>query len=1291
MNLFGKLLIALFLCFSLFILAFLIAPPESQAGHICPNWGISTSDTGSPGGLIVRTENTRRVLLDGISFTLSATHSSLVNVTSGGGLIENISSGNFATGSPINCGSLSETHAGYAVFGFGSSSSAGNNWILGCKQVTGINTSTDIIYDNGVNETFTISNIEIPAGNDGYWTATIDGVNLGRSDTGISPFRVTNGGNRGLVLTFHGYTNTLNVRSSPDTGVAITGSQAGTGGTTNYTVTKSSELIGTSLDAPLSAGGRDFVSWTGCDSTLSGGIRCKIRFGGGQTKTVTANYKASMADLVITSVRFNSPTATYLPGETVKPIIAIKNQGGSTAYPIGQSSFTTIYRGADFTSCKPEGSQERFNLSSLAPGAVDTFGDNEGVGFPAPSSPGIYTLYVMVDSTSILNPVPAYCAVPESNEKNNRTTARYTVAAPAGPACSISALPTSILPGESSTLSWDASANTASAVLSAADIGDPQAINTSPALPSGSQVVTPSVTTTYYLTVTDQFGQQGECGVTVTLEVPEPQPEPEPEPEPEPQSPPPEPQPPEVTQIRPNPCEDAVETDKLTDNYVTDLDGSAPIELNTTITKTGRRGELVTVELNQSYPVDFSQLQALFGYTNSDYLEGRFQDPAHKTADLFSLESAKLNSWRGPEQKSTPKLIIDEMKRKYVEYVYTKRDAQNRLSLPESADTIADIAGQNPKTITELVADYGMPFPPQPGQDRSAWLASWGKYWEKIPTSYNELYKGKLEFAVVGGEKAYQEIQAGQGCAAYVARTVEFNVPDFGRTTLVSDALNQTVVPYAAQSFRDHRTEAQGVGQAPAGSPLAKVLGFCKKIIVDTPAKVLEGLRKVVKITLDFLTPVKTAYAQEENVNTCIKIAYPGKEGVAPYCAVSSDQLIAGDSCTTNKISVNKLNTENPNVECNLVIGSVQAAIGDDRFWDSCTDNGDGTLTCTTSTVRIYPNFRIPWLAEIWNNTLYSDSQEFFSPPVQGAKTGQNSEGEVLQANTGVNSPQQTGRPGFYQAFLPKVVFDELFRPEDTQAQVQQLIQECSADPDAPKCEYLKQIVSSCIRDPGQVDPSLGNVIVQCMKARWGKNLPGQAASDTVSDIRERFIGGTNCAKHGSRDLALKPDALQNYLGITSQCPVFAAAVTEVEVPPPPPGSGGIQPNQDNCGGKYELKNPLGNFGDPNCDFSKNGLYGLLKNLDPANADYWFNTIVPCESGYNPNAWLTGDPNAAVHSPDPAGAWGLFQMGRGKNGQYDHGDVIWQEPIPSLLGQAFNALEYNKLISGSFAYWACSY
>lgn len=141
-------------------------------------------------------------------------------------------------------------------------------------------------------------------------------------------------------------------------------------------------------------------------------------------------------------------------------------------------------------------------------------------------------------------------------------------------------------------------------------------------------------------------------------------------------------------------------------------------------------------------------------------------------------------------------------------------------------------------------------------------------------------------------------------------------------------------------------------------------------------------------------------------------------------------------------------------------------------------------------------------------------------------------------------------------------------------------------------------------------------------------------------------------------------------------------------------GSGGT-PNDDNCGGYYDLtRNALGqNFGDPECTMLANdnpthmdNLYLLLEELDPNNALYWFTTIIPCESNFIPNAYLGPAVGGAYGSPDAAGAWGMFQMGRGLNGEYDHGDVVWEL-------QVSNAINYNNMlreINLEWQYWECA-
>jgi hypothetical protein len=126
-------------------------------------------------------------------------------------------------------------------------------------------------------------------------------------------------------------------------------------------------------------------------------------------------------------------------------------------------------------------------------------------------------------------------------------------------------------------------------------------------------------------------------------------------------------------------------------------------------------------------------------------------------------------------------------------------------------------------------------------------------------------------------------------------------------------------------------------------------------------------------------------------------------------------------------------------------------------------------------------------------------------------------------------------------------------------------------------------------------------------------------------------------------------------------------------------GGSGSTASANNCGGKYALDNPIGNFGDPVCNFTKDDLYTLLQSLDPANASRWYTIIVPCEApGYNSNAY---NPNSYSGS----GAYGLFQMNPSNHGYnpLDAGDVEWRQ-------QTQNAISYSKLIPSLGAYWACA-
>ena len=436
----------------------------------------------------------------------------------------------------------------------------------------------------------------------------------------------------------------------------------------------------------------------------------------------------------------------------------------------------------------------------------------------------------------------------------------------------------------------------------------------------------------------------------------------------------------------PAPCQNPQSTDDLTDNYLVGEDGKPPVEypqLRQTVSADGR--------VSFYFTVDFSNLQSIFGASNSDYLEGQFQDPEHKSANISELSPAEISKYHGAAQKTSPRAMLDPLKVKYVQYVNTTP------TLAEAGDTFTDYNGDNPKTIHDMASTPGFDYPPVPpssGGDQNTWQNTWGKYWDKIPTAVNEFYEGELVFHYI--TDAYLSNPPDNFCPDRLqpVRIIKFIVPDFWRTTSTSDQLNTVFVPCAAQS--DHisanRTSC-GVGSARSSyddsnnNLLSAAVKFCKNLI-GYPKNFVTQLKKTISLIFDNINPVKNAYAATSI--GCIKIPGEGKQGKAPYCALPADQLRSGESCQP-KTDPNQLDPANQNVICTFYLSFI-------------VDLPPGTP------IYILPNFRIPFLAEIWNNALYSDSSEDTS---------------------GI-----TGRPGIYSFFTPRVKFLET-------AKIKQLAKEC--------------------------------------------------------------------------------------------------------------------------------------------------------------------------------------------------------------------------------------------------------
>lgn len=127
----------------------------------------------------------------------------------------------------------------------------------------------------------------------------------------------------------------------------------------------------------------------------------------------------------------------------------------------------------------------------------------------------------------------------------------------------------------------------------------------------------------------------------------------------------------------------------------------------------------------------------------------------------------------------------------------------------------------------------------------------------------------------------------------------------------------------------------------------------------------------------------------------------------------------------------------------------------------------------------------------------------------------------------------------------------------------------------------------------------------------------------------------------------------------------------------------------DDCSKYTDRNSKQGNFGDPDCSYTNQGLAQLLQEVDRNNSTFWY-LIAECESSKWPNAYFLCPegktwPDEGC-TPEEKGAWGLFQMGWVKPNNppyYGGGAGPW-------IDQAHGAINRNKLVNNeSFDYWAC--
>ncbi len=245
-----------------------------------------------------------------------------------------------------------------------------------------------------------------------------------------------------------------------------------------------------------------------------------------------------------------------------------------------------------------------------------------------------------------------------------------------------------------------------------------------------------------------------------------------------------------------------------------------------------------------------------------------------------------------------------------------------------------------------------------------------------------------------------------------------------------------------------------------------------------------------------------------------------------------------------------------------------------------------------------------------------------------------------------------------------------------------------------------QQAVAILLMDPDIAALSLARMIALDISRNndWASTLRGYGYSDIqtyanrLNAIIQKY-SGTIVGKFDSEEIVVTfkiPSDM--WIANTAVGTVIGAQRTDDRSP-------SQLPNDENCNGFYTLNNKIHkNFGDPGCDYKSDkdkAKQELIARLGADNPDVnkWALVVIPCESGYNANAYASHE---SIGTPDKGGAWGMFQMGScidapgsgcdGKNGPYDKGDVNWQLQIR-------NAVEYNRILERNrrkWQYWACA-
>ena len=90
-------------------------------------------------------------------------------------------------------------------------------------------------------------------------------------------------------------------------------------------------------------------------------------------------------------------------------------------------------------------------------------------------------------------------------------------------------------------------------------------------------------------------------------------------------------------------------------------------------------------------------------------------------------------------------------------------------------------------------------------------------------------------------------------------------------------------------------------------------------------------------------------------------------------------------------------------------------------------------------------------------------------------------------------------------------------------------MQRCK-DGNQAACNQTSKIASECAQGDAE------RLVKYCLPDLLSKSLPGKQIESGDEDLKKRFIGATDCGKEIVRDLALKPKALQDSLGVKIDC-----------------------------------------------------------------------------------------------------------------------------------------------------------